>query len=101
MALVSASAALLLAASTEGFDRNAVTPGPAGFIATAAVGLAVIVLGIDLVRRLRRVQYREEAEALLDAEAAQAEAAAQASGQEARAADGNEDAAATAADDAK
>lgn len=101
MALVSASAALLLAATTEGFDRNAVTPGPAGFIATAVVGLAVIVLGIDLVRRLRRVQYREEAEALLDAEAAQAEAAAQASGQEAPAADGNEDAAATAADDAK
>lgn len=42
------------------FNTDKVSPGPEGFIATAAFALAVIVLGFLLVRRVRRSQYRSE-----------------------------------------
>ena len=49
---------------------DAVTPGPWGFIAIALVAIASILLIIDMVRRTRRVQYRAEIRARLEAEAA-------------------------------
>jgi len=52
------------------FDPNTVTPGPAGFIAIFFVAVAVVLLGFDLVRRIRRTTYRAEIKARLEAEAA-------------------------------
>jgi hypothetical protein len=43
------------------FDPTIVTPGVEGFIMTGIFAAAVIVLGIVLVRRLRRNAYRSEA----------------------------------------
>lgn len=43
------------------FDPTIVTPGVEGFLFTALFALLVIGLGIVLVRRLRRNQYRADA----------------------------------------
>lgn len=45
-----------------------VTPGWAGFVVTGLVALLVILLIFDMTRRLRRVRYRAEINAKLDAE---------------------------------
>lgn len=63
------------AENEEEFDPNKVTSGPAGFIATAVMAIAVISLGILLVRRLRRNQYRFEAREAIAEELAANEAA--------------------------
>lgn len=57
-----------LATKEPDFDPNTVTPGVIGFVATFAVAAVVILLGIDMVRRVRRTQYRAEIGELLDAE---------------------------------
>ena len=62
-------AAIVVAEDTH-FDPDSVTPGPWGFIFTAAVAVAVLLLGFNLVRRLRRSQYRHEIRAELEAELA-------------------------------
>jgi hypothetical protein len=49
-----------------------VTPGVAGFITIAAIMIAVILLIIDMVRRLRRLNYRAEIRQRLEDEAAAA-----------------------------
>lgn len=59
-----------------GFDPDAVTPGVIGFLVTAVFALAVILLGWDLGRRLRRNRYREEIRQSLEAELAERDAAA-------------------------
>lgn len=41
-------------------DPDTVTPGPLGFLAILFVALAVILLGFDMVRRIRRTTYRSE-----------------------------------------
>lgn len=51
-----------------------VTPGVIGFVATFGVGIASLLLILDMVRRVRRVRYREEIAAKLDAEEAAAKA---------------------------
>jgi len=51
-----------------------VTPGVVGFIATFGVGIASLLLILDMVRRVRRVRYREEISAKLDAEESAAKA---------------------------
>lgn len=51
---------------------NDAGPGVWAFVVTAAVAVAVILLIIDMVRRMRRVRYREEVAARLDAEQAAA-----------------------------
>jgi hypothetical protein len=56
-------------------DPNTVSPGVVGFIAIAVVGLATLLLGIDLTRRIRRTTYRAEISARLEAELAQRNAA--------------------------
>lgn len=58
---------------------NVVTPGPWGFLATAFVALATIGLIYDAVRRMRRVRYKDEIDAKLQAELAEKRAEAAAS----------------------
>jgi hypothetical protein len=45
------------------------SPGTVGFLATFFVTAAVILLIFDMVRRVRRVRYREEIRLKLEAEA--------------------------------
>lgn len=47
-------------------DPNSVTPGVIGFIMTFGVMIAVLLLVIDMVRRVRRVRYRQEIADKLD-----------------------------------
>lgn len=55
-------------------DPILVTPGVVGFVVTFAVAMAALLLIIDMVRRVRRVRYREEIAGKLDAEQARSEA---------------------------
>ena len=59
--------ALILA---EKIDPNGVTPGVVGFLITASVAITSIFLILDMNRRMRRLRYREEAVANVDAEVA-------------------------------
>lgn len=52
-------------------DPVLVTPGVVGFVITAVVGISVILLILDMVKRIRRVRYREEIAQRLDAESAE------------------------------
>ena len=45
-----------------------VTPGYVGFLVTFFIAVAVVLLIIDMVRRIRRVRYRAEIAEKLDAE---------------------------------
>lgn len=54
-------------------DPNSVTPGVVGFVVTLVVGLGVLLLILDMVRRIRRVRYRAMVNEQLDAEATQAD----------------------------
>ena len=49
-------------------DENAVTPGVIGFVATAFIAVAAVLLIIDMNRRVRRVRYRAEAQEKIAAE---------------------------------
>jgi hypothetical protein len=51
-----------------GFDTDTVTPGIWGFVLTIAVILAVVVLVVDMVRRIRRVNYRAQVREQLEKE---------------------------------
>ena len=55
------------------FDTTTVTPGWIGFAITLLVMIATLLLIIDMVRRVRRVRYREEIREKLAAEQAAAE----------------------------
>jgi hypothetical protein len=59
--------ALILA---EEIDPNGVTPGVVGFVITAAVAISAVFLILDMNRRMRRLRYRDEAAANIDAEEA-------------------------------
>lgn len=54
----------------EKIDPNGVTPGVVGFAVTALVAVASFFLIFDMVRRMRRLRYREEAKLNVDAEVA-------------------------------
>jgi uncharacterized protein HemY len=56
-------------------DATLVTPGVWGFVITAAIMVVVILLIIDMVRRIRRVNYRAEIRQRLEDEAKGAEPA--------------------------
>ena len=64
--------ALAVAPSPSGtptdFDPTTVTPGVAGFLITFAVAAIVVLLVLDMTRRIRRVRYRGEVSERLDAE---------------------------------
>ena len=55
---------------TPTVDPNLVTPGPVGFVIVAVVVVFAALLIWDMQRRMRRVRYREEVRAELDAEEA-------------------------------
>jgi hypothetical protein len=74
MPLASSVTALLAVAAEEEFDPNDVTPGVEGFVITFIVMAVVLLLVLDMVRRIRRVNYRAEAQARLDAEERASEA---------------------------
>ncbi|UOE45696.1 hypothetical protein [Agromyces larvae] len=75
-----ANLALVAASNQDEFDPDDVTPGIIGFIATFLIMAAVLLLVLDMVRRIRRVNYRAEANARLDAEAAEQAAQAELAG---------------------
>ncbi|MFD5224876.1 hypothetical protein ACFWHT_04560 [Microbacterium sp. NPDC058342] len=54
-------------------DPNLVTPGPWGFAVIVFIVAVVVLLIWDMNRRIRRVRYREEVRAELDAEQAAAD----------------------------
>lgn len=53
-----------------GPSADSVTPGPWGFAAIFFVGLLTIAIIWDMVRRIRRMTYRAQVQAKLDAEEA-------------------------------
>jgi uncharacterized membrane protein YcjF (UPF0283 family) len=57
---------------TSNVNEDLVTPGVWGFVITALVMVAVILLIIDMVRRMRRLNYRAEIRQRLEDEAAAA-----------------------------
>ena len=66
--------ATVLLAAEEEFNPDDVTPGVWGFVITFLIMAAVLLLVLDMVRRIRRVNYRAEVREQLEAEQA-AEAA--------------------------
>jgi hypothetical protein len=52
----------------EEFDPNSVTPGVWGFVITFLLMVVVVLLILDMVRRIRRTNYRAEVRAQLEAE---------------------------------
>ena len=65
------TAIVLLAATPTpqpNFNENSVTPTWVGFAATFGVAAIVVLLCIDMVRRVRRVRYRGEIREQLEAE---------------------------------
>jgi hypothetical protein len=55
---------------TPGPDADLVTPGIWGFVITFAVIVAVVVLIIDMARRMRQVTYRAQVREQLENERA-------------------------------
>lgn len=68
-------------------DPDLVTPGPWGFVTILVLVVAVFLLVFDMLRRVRRARYREEANEVLDAEEAAAREAEERKTTERRAAD--------------
>jgi hypothetical protein len=64
-------------------DPNLITPGVWGFVAILVVGIATVLLIIDMNRRIRRSRYREEVRIKLEEEQAAADAAAAAAARKA------------------
>ena len=58
---------------SPGFDEDLVTPGVWGFVNTFVIMVAVVLLIIDMVRRIRRVTYRAQVKEQLEKEAEQSE----------------------------
>ena len=64
------AAAVRVAEETE-FDPDTVSPGVAGFFALAALAVGIILLGFNLVRRLRRNSYRADVREQIEQEIAE------------------------------
>jgi hypothetical protein len=75
-ALVNHLVAAVVAAEENTPDPDQVTPGVIGFIATFFVAGVTVLLVIDMVRRVRRVNYRAQVREQLEAEVAARDAAA-------------------------
>jgi hypothetical protein len=59
--------------TTDELDPLSVSPGLVGFLATFAVAVATVLLILDMVRRLRRMRFREDQERRREEEAARAQ----------------------------
>lgn len=53
---------------TSGVDTDLVTPGVWGFVVTFLLVVAVVLLVIDMTRRIRRVTHRSQVQEQLAAE---------------------------------
>ena len=73
-ALVALATATPTPTPAELVDPDLVTPGPWGFLVFALLGVAVIVLITDMLRRIRRGRIRADIDEQLDAEQAAADA---------------------------
>jgi large-conductance mechanosensitive channel len=62
---------IVMAEDKPMFDPNSVTPGVIGFLVTFLFIVLVVLLVTDMVRRVRRTQYRAEVNQRLDAEEAE------------------------------
>jgi hypothetical protein len=58
---------------TSGVDADLVTPGVWGFVITFGLVVVVVLLILDMVRRIRRVNYRAQVREQLAAEQAEAD----------------------------
>ena len=67
-ALVRATTSTPIPTPTLRVDPDLVTPGPWGFAVIAFLTLAVILLILDMMRRIRRARFRAEINEQLDAE---------------------------------
>lgn len=72
--LAQASIRVLEESSVIDINPDDVTPGVIGFVFTAVFAVAVILLGLDMYRRVRRMQYRAEVHEEIEAELAAQEA---------------------------
>lgn len=70
-----AASAVIVLADEEEFDPNSVTPGIWGFVITFLLMVVVVLLVLDMVRRIRRTNYRAQVREQLEAEARDAELA--------------------------
>lgn len=57
--------------SPEEPDPLTVTPGVIGFVTMALLAAVIVLLAFDMNRRIRRINYREQAREAIDAELAQ------------------------------
>ncbi|MBK4347278.1 hypothetical protein [Lacisediminihabitans changchengi] len=64
---------LHLASTPKPFDEDSVTPTWVGFAFTFGIAVAVILLIIDMTRRIRRTRYRAEIRERLENERAAAD----------------------------
>jgi hypothetical protein len=55
------------------FNPDTVTPTWIGFLVTFLVAVATVLLIMDMTRRIRRVRYRDEVRAKIEAERAEAD----------------------------
>jgi hypothetical protein len=51
-------------------NEDLITPGPWGFAVVAFIAIAVVLLIVDMMRRIRRARFRSEVREELDAEQA-------------------------------
>jgi hypothetical protein len=68
--LLSLAGATALVADVVTPDPDTVTPGIIGFVATFGIAIVTVLLIIDMVRRVRRVNYRAQVREELEAEVA-------------------------------
>ena len=66
--MISAATVPLTSDTSQVFDENTVTPGVAGFVAIILIAFAVVLLAVEMTRRIRRTRYRGEIAEKLDAE---------------------------------
>ncbi|MFK4806325.1 hypothetical protein ACI3KX_10685 [Microbacterium sp. ZW CA_36] len=74
VAFLSAAATPTPTPSPSEVDPDIVTPGVVGFVVTAFIAIAVILLVWDMMRRIRRGRVRADIQEELDAEAQAARA---------------------------
>ena len=67
-ALVRAATSTPLPTPGPEFNEDTVTPGLFGFIVMFVIAGAVVLLALDMVRRVRRTTYRAQVAEELDAE---------------------------------
>ncbi|MBT2498829.1 hypothetical protein J7E25_06950 [Agromyces sp. ISL-38] len=71
--MITRLAGAILIAADEEFDPDTVTPGIWGFVVTFGLMVVVVLLILDMVRRIRRTNYRAEVRERLEIERLEAE----------------------------